>query len=55
MLIGVPRETKTMEYRVVLVPDAVRVLSRAGHQILLERGAGQGSGLRARQQSADEV
>ncbi|HEX5065261.1 MAG TPA: alanine dehydrogenase [Myxococcota bacterium] len=44
MRIGVPRETKTMEYRVGLVPDAVRVLSRAGHQILVERGAGQGSG-----------
>jgi alanine dehydrogenase len=44
MRIGVPRETKTMEYRVGLVPDAVRVLSRAGHEILVERGAGQGSG-----------
>jgi alanine dehydrogenase len=44
MRIGVPRESKTMEYRVGLVPDAVRVLSRAGHQILVERGAGQGSG-----------
>jgi alanine dehydrogenase len=44
MQIGVPRETKTMEYRVGLVPDAVRALQRAGHQILVERGAGQGSG-----------
>jgi alanine dehydrogenase len=44
MRIGVPRETKTMEYRVGLVPDAVRALTRAGHQILVERGAGQGSG-----------
>jgi alanine dehydrogenase len=44
MQIGVPRESKTMEYRVGLVPDAVRVLSRAGHRILVERGAGQGSG-----------
>ena len=44
MRIGVPRETKTMEYRVGLVPDAVRALSRVGHQILVERGAGQGSG-----------
>jgi alanine dehydrogenase len=44
MRIGVPRETKTMEYRVGLVPDAVRALRRAGHQVLVERGAGLGSG-----------
>jgi alanine dehydrogenase len=44
MRIGIPRETKTMEYRVGLVPDAVRVLCRAGHQVLVEREAGLGSG-----------
>jgi alanine dehydrogenase len=44
MRIGVPRETKTMEFRVGLVPDAVRSLCRAGHQVLVERGAGLGSG-----------
>jgi alanine dehydrogenase len=44
MRIGVPRETKTMEYRVGLVPDAVRALRRLGHEVLVERGAGLGSG-----------
>jgi alanine dehydrogenase len=44
MRIGVPRETKTMEFRVGLVPDAVRSLCSVGHEVLVERGAGQGSG-----------
>ena len=44
MRIGVPRESKTMEFRVGLVPDAVRSLCRAGHQVLVEQGAGLGSG-----------
>jgi alanine dehydrogenase len=44
MRIGVPRESKTMEFRVGLVPDAVRSLCRAGHRVLVERGAGLGSG-----------
>ena len=44
MRIGVPRESKTMEYRVGIVPDAVRVLCRMGHAVLIERGAGLGSG-----------
>src|SRR5262245_31401820 len=44
MRIGVPRESKTMEFRVGLVPDAVRSLCRAGHELLVETGAGLGSG-----------
>jgi alanine dehydrogenase len=44
MRIGVPRESKTMEFRVGLVPDAVRSLCRAGHELLVEPGAGLGSG-----------
>lgn len=44
MLIGIPRETKVMEYRVGLVPDAVRPLRQAGHEVLVECGAGLGSG-----------
>ena len=44
MRIGVPRESKTMEFRVGLVPDAVRSLCRAGHELLVEQGAGLGSG-----------
>jgi alanine dehydrogenase len=44
MRIGVPRETKIMEFRVGMVPDAVAVLCGQGHEVLVERGAGEGSG-----------
>jgi alanine dehydrogenase len=42
--IGVPRETKTMEFRIGMVPDGVRQLCRIGHEVLVERSAGEGSG-----------
>jgi len=44
MRIGVPRESKTMEFRVGLTPPAVRGLVRSGNEILVEHGAGEGSG-----------
>ncbi|MDX1384878.1 MAG: alanine dehydrogenase, partial [Thermoanaerobaculia bacterium] len=44
MRIGVPREIKDMEFRVGVVPDGVRQLVAAGHELLVERGAGRGSG-----------
>src|SRR5690606_20227075 len=44
MRIGVPRETKDHEYRVALTPDAARQLVARGHRVLVERGAGAGSG-----------
>ena len=44
MLIGVPAERKTHEYRVALVPAGVEALTQAGHQVLVERGAGLASG-----------
>src|SRR5262245_17837974 len=44
MRIGVPRERKDQESRVGLVPDGVRPLAAAGHVVLVERGAGEGSG-----------
>ena len=44
MLIGVPREVKTHEYRVGLVPGSVRELKHRGHDIVVERGAGAGIG-----------
>jgi alanine dehydrogenase len=44
MRIGVPRESKDQEFRVGLVPDGARVLVEDGHELLVERGAGQGSG-----------
>ena len=44
MKIGVPKETKDREYRVGLVPAGARALTDAGHTVLVERGAGVGSG-----------
>lgn len=45
MIIGIPREVKDNEYRVALTPEGARELTRAGHQVLLEKGAGGGSSL----------
>jgi alanine dehydrogenase len=42
MLIGVPREIKTLEHRVGLVPASVRELVVHGHRVLVESGAGAG-------------
>jgi alanine dehydrogenase len=42
--IGVPSETKDHEGRVGIVPDGVRHLVAVGHQVLMQRGAGSGSG-----------
>ncbi len=44
MLIGVPKEIKNHEYRVGLVPAAVRELVHHGHSVLVETGAGAGIG-----------
>jgi alanine dehydrogenase len=45
MLLGVPKEIKDSEYRVGLVPSAVRELTRNGHRVLVETSAGLGAGL----------
>ncbi|GGM79669.1 alanine dehydrogenase [Longimycelium tulufanense] len=45
MRVGVPRELKNREYRVAITPAGVLELSRRGHQVLLETGAGAGSAL----------
>ncbi len=45
MLVGVPREIKQDEYRVAMLPVGVEELTRAGHRVLVERGAGLGSGI----------
>ena len=42
MIIGVPKETKTLEFRVGLVPDAVSDLVRHGHRVLVGTHAGGG-------------
>jgi alanine dehydrogenase len=45
MRIGVPREIKVHEYRVGLVPAGVRELVGAGHEVIVETGAGNGIGV----------
>ena len=45
MRIGVPREVKSDEYRVAMLPVGADELTRAGHEVLVETGAGMGSGL----------
>ncbi|MFQ5787412.1 MAG: alanine dehydrogenase [Thermodesulfobacteriota bacterium] len=44
MVIGVPKERKIHEYRVAVTPKTVNVLVQRGHQVLVEKGAGFGSG-----------
>lgn len=44
MRIGVPTEIKTNENRVALVPSGAAALVSAGHQVMIQAGAGQGSG-----------
>ena len=44
MIIGVPKEVKTQEYRVALTPAGADALVRAGHRVMVENGAGQESG-----------
>lgn len=51
MIVGVPREVKTDEYRVAMTPVGVEELTRTGHQVLIEAGAGQGSGISDEQYS----
>ncbi|MEM6692163.1 MAG: alanine dehydrogenase [Planctomycetota bacterium] len=45
MIIGVPTEVKTDEYRVAILPVGVEELVRRGHQVIIQAGAGLGSGL----------
>jgi len=44
MLIGVPKEVKPDEYRVALTPAGAEMFTRAGHEMVIEKGAGLGSG-----------
>ncbi|HEX4927645.1 MAG TPA: alanine dehydrogenase [Burkholderiales bacterium] len=45
MIIGVPKEVKTHEYRVGLTPTSVRELISHGHEVIVEAGAGSGIGM----------
>jgi alanine dehydrogenase len=44
MIIGVPKEIKTQEHRVALLPSGVYQLVKRGHRVLVERNAGAGTG-----------
>ena len=44
MKIGIPKETKDREGRVALTPDGAAALARLGHEVLVQQGAGEGSG-----------
>ncbi len=45
MRVGVPQEVKNNEYRVALTPAGATELVRAGHEVLVEQGAGAGSSI----------
>jgi alanine dehydrogenase len=45
MIIGVPKERKIHEYRVAVTPNTVNVLVQRGHKVIIEKGAGNGSGI----------
>ncbi len=45
MRIGIPTEVKTHEYRVAATPEGVRELTAAGHSVVVQAGAGEGSAI----------
>ena len=53
MIVGVPKEIKSDEYRVAMVPAGVEELTRAGHTVLIQAGAGAGSGISDEQYTAN--
>ncbi|HYH69224.1 MAG TPA: alanine dehydrogenase [Urbifossiella sp.] len=52
MIVGVPREVKADEYRVSLTPNGAEELTRAGHRVLVQTHAGDGSGISDEQYAA---
>jgi alanine dehydrogenase len=46
VIVGVPKEIKTHEYRVGMTPAGVAQLTKRGHKVLVQKGAGEGSGLK---------
>jgi hypothetical protein len=43
MRVGIPTEIKNNEYRVAITPAGVAELTRRGHEVLIQAGAGDGS------------
>jgi alanine dehydrogenase len=52
MKIGIPKEIKNHEYRVGMIPAAVHALVQSGHSVVVEQGAGLGSGIGDEQYTA---
>src|SRR6185312_11404460 len=52
MIVGVPKEIKSDEYRVAMLPVGAEELTASGHTVLIEAGAGQGSGIADSQYAA---
>jgi alanine dehydrogenase len=44
VIVGLPKEIKDNEYRVGLTPAGVRALTDAGHKVIVQKSAGEGSG-----------
>lgn len=53
MIVGVPKEIKQDEYRVAMLPVGAEELTRAGHRVLIQSGAGVGSGISDDQYAAN--
>src|ERR1044072_4116391 len=45
MKVGIPAETKTDECRVAITPAGVREMADHGHEVLIQKGAGEGSAI----------
>ncbi|ORB33245.1 alanine dehydrogenase, partial [Mycolicibacterium porcinum] len=45
MLVGIPTEIKNNEYRVAITPAGVAELTRRGHDVIIQAGAGEGSAI----------
>jgi alanine dehydrogenase len=45
LIVGIPAEVKEGEHRVAITPDGVRELASHGHDVRVERGAGEGSAI----------
>jgi alanine dehydrogenase len=45
VIVGIPNEVKDNEYRVALTPEGARELTEAGHRVLVQAGAGEGSSI----------
>ena len=53
MIVGVPKEIKKDEYRIAMLPVGVHEMKKAGHDVLIQKGAGLGSGLTDFQYAAE--